>query len=199
MNDDYLWDRTGEPDPEVQQLEDVLGTLRYQPQPLVLPDGLQPRRRRGHVPPLAIAATVALMILAGALWLRFQRRQMTMETTQIGPKAIEQKTVGPRETASPSTGPRDQQAAVNRDRQAGNQKRRPPARPVYGVAKHLNKQKDNQISSDVMTAAQREEISAAKEQLVLALRLASAKLNLAQRKAQGTPPAGTIHNQHKIG
>ena len=34
MNDDYLWDRTGEPDPEIQELEEVLGTLRYQPQPL---------------------------------------------------------------------------------------------------------------------------------------------------------------------
>ena len=34
MNDDYLWDRTGEPDPEIQQLEEVLGTLRYQPRAL---------------------------------------------------------------------------------------------------------------------------------------------------------------------
>ena len=37
MNDDYLWDRTGEPDPEIQQLEQVLGMLRYQPRPLELP------------------------------------------------------------------------------------------------------------------------------------------------------------------
>ena len=28
---DYLWDKTGEPDPEIQQLEEILGTLRYQP------------------------------------------------------------------------------------------------------------------------------------------------------------------------
>ena len=37
MNDDYLWDKSGEPDPEVQKLEEILGTLRYQPRPLNLP------------------------------------------------------------------------------------------------------------------------------------------------------------------
>ena len=34
MNDDYLWDKTGEPDPEIQQLENILGELRYQPRAL---------------------------------------------------------------------------------------------------------------------------------------------------------------------
>jgi hypothetical protein len=29
MKDDYLWDRSGEPEPEVQRLENLLGTLRY--------------------------------------------------------------------------------------------------------------------------------------------------------------------------
>jgi len=29
MNDDYLWDRTGEPDPDLARLEEVLGTLRW--------------------------------------------------------------------------------------------------------------------------------------------------------------------------
>jgi len=33
MNDNYLWDRTGEANGEVQRLEELLGTLRYQPQP----------------------------------------------------------------------------------------------------------------------------------------------------------------------
>jgi hypothetical protein len=34
MKEDYLWDRSGEPDPELQKLDEILGTLRYQPQPL---------------------------------------------------------------------------------------------------------------------------------------------------------------------
>jgi len=68
MNDDYLWDKTGQPDPEIQQLEEILGTLRYQPKPLVLP------RRRNYFPLLAIAASILLAIVAGSIWLRVRSR-----------------------------------------------------------------------------------------------------------------------------
>jgi len=40
---------------------------------------------------------------------------------------------------------------------------------------------------------------AEKEQVLVALRLVSAKLNVAQRKAQGLPAPNSIRNQHKIG
>ena len=61
MNEDYLWDKSGEPDPQIQQLEEILGTLRYRPTPLRLP--------RNHFPLLAIAATIVLALVAGGLWL----------------------------------------------------------------------------------------------------------------------------------
>jgi hypothetical protein len=59
----------------------------------------------------------------------------------------------------------------------------------------------------VIKSVPREEISAAemqaalesKEKLMQALRLASAKLNLAQRKTQGIPSPANIRNQHKVG
>ena len=63
MNDDYLWDKTGQPDPEIQHLEEVLGTLRYDPKPLVLPP------QRNYFPLLAI--------LAGSIWLRVRSRNET--------------------------------------------------------------------------------------------------------------------------
>ena len=40
---------------------------------------------------------------------------------------------------------------------------------------------------------------AEKEQVLIALRLVSAKLNLAQRRTQGGPALNIIRNQHKIG
>src|SRR6185436_19869607 len=46
MNEDYLWDKSGEPDPQIQQLEEILGTLRYQLKPLQLPQQLSTARRR---------------------------------------------------------------------------------------------------------------------------------------------------------
>ncbi len=44
MSEEYLWDKSGKPDPEIQELEEILGTLRYQPKPLVLPHSLLLRR-----------------------------------------------------------------------------------------------------------------------------------------------------------
>ena len=61
MNDDYLWDKSGEPDPQIQELEEILGTLRYQPRPLNLP------RRRNY-----------LALLAGGLWTQIQRQDASI-------------------------------------------------------------------------------------------------------------------------
>src|SRR5882724_4735858 len=75
MNEEYLWDKSGEPDPEVQQLEEILGTLRYQPRPLEIPKQLVGERRRWYLPALAVAAAVALVIVTTGLWLRIQKQQ----------------------------------------------------------------------------------------------------------------------------
>ena len=106
MNEEYLWDKSGEPDPDIQQLEQILGTLRYEPKPLDLGNEVQPRHR--------------------------------------------------------------ELAASN--------------------VRHRSK---SNVVSD-------KEALLAKEQLMSALRIASEKLNLAQRKAQGPTP-NQIRNQHKIG
>ena len=66
MSDDYLWNRSGEPDPEVARLERALGQFRYRARPLDLPSVTarprSPAAWRGYVVPLALAATVALMV-----------------------------------------------------------------------------------------------------------------------------------------
>jgi len=86
MNDDYLWDKTGQPDPQIQQLEEILGTLRYQPRPLALP------RKRNYFPLLAIAASLLLALLAGGIWLRVRSRneappqQASVESPTPAPK-----------------------------------------------------------------------------------------------------------------
>ncbi|HET9531196.1 MAG TPA: hypothetical protein VFQ92_12640 [Blastocatellia bacterium] len=64
MSDDYLWDGSGEPDPEIEKLERLLGKYRYQPKPVAMP--VRPRRffdRR-----LAVAAAIILVALAG-IWM----------------------------------------------------------------------------------------------------------------------------------
>jgi hypothetical protein len=84
MNDDYLWDKTGQPDPQIQQLEEILGTLRYQPKPLALP------HKRNYFPLLAIAASLLLALLAGGIWLRVRneapKNQAKVESPTPAPK-----------------------------------------------------------------------------------------------------------------
>lgn len=86
-NDDYLWDKTGKPDPEIQELEQLLGTLRYQPRSLDIPDGIAPSQKRALFPRiLAIAATIAIMLLGAGLWLSLHRR--TTEGPEVAKKPV---------------------------------------------------------------------------------------------------------------
>ena len=164
MKEDYLWDKSGEPDPEIQELEDLLAPLRYQPRPLQLPVV----RRRNYVP-LAIAATILIALLITGVWLRL-RTQKTVappqQQAQSVPSAFKE------ETPSPEL------AVKNTDL------------PKKLIRKRTNK--------PIFTKHEREEALAAKEQVMLALRLTSEKLKLAQRRTQGASP-NQIKNQHKIG
>jgi len=62
VNDDYLWDRSGEPDSEVQRLEALLGRYRHDA-PL--------RRRRPWLALAALAAGLAIVITGGVFGYRF--------------------------------------------------------------------------------------------------------------------------------
>jgi len=172
MNEDYLWDKSGEPDPEIQRLEEILGPLRYQPKPFATPTNLATRRRR-YFPLLAIAATVLLALLAAGIWFRVRvshNSQPRQANVTPMPPPIEEKTPSREIIAEDST----------------------PASPAIRNNKPRKR-------STALKQRDREEALAAKEQLLFALRLASEKLNLAQRKTQGTPPANQIKNQHRVG
>ena len=79
MNDRYLWDRSGDPDPHVRQLEQTLGALRHQGAPLDytrLPaagPARPPRRWRRWRLLLALSAP-ALVVLAAGVWWRVSVR-----------------------------------------------------------------------------------------------------------------------------
>ena len=160
MNDDYLWDKTGQPDPEIQKLEEILGTLRYEPRPFVLP------RRRNYFPLLAIAASILLAIIAGSIWLRVRsgdevpRQEANLESPT--PKPLEA-------PQPPRTG-----SALNPPLHASNRIHKPRSAPS--------------VVND-------EEALAAKEQLMLALRITTEKLSMVHRKTQ----PNQIKNQHRIG
>ncbi len=82
MNDEYLWDGTGEPDPEVRRLEQVLCRFRHNrpapqfPEPVRLVDRLRGLARLGGLvharvftAPLRLEAAVAAAVLLGCgIW-----------------------------------------------------------------------------------------------------------------------------------
>ena len=196
MNYDYLWDRSGETDPEVQQLEEILGTLCYQPRPLNIPADVRPGRLRNFSPALAIAAAIALTAIAFGLWASFSRRQTNqpLQAKQEAQAPYPQNTSdesGTRNSGTPS-GPPTQTTTRNSDSAQGRpQPRNAPANLV------VRNRKLKPITPSQPELTPKEQ--AQKDQLMLALRMVSAKLSIVQRKAQSAPALSVIRNQHPIG
>ena len=82
MKDDYLWDGSGEPDPEVQKLENLLGRYRHN-QPASAFDQVvveQSARRRWRFPvfsfSLQLAAVAAVLVVGVAAFIIYRTREM---------------------------------------------------------------------------------------------------------------------------
>ena len=191
MNENYLWDRSGEPDPEVQNLEQILGSLRYQPRPLEIPNDVVLRGIRPFFTKLAIAAAIGLIAIALGLWVNFNRPRTVPAVVAKRDSPTDQKRNAPQPQIAPNENA--SRFAVVKDPTPTNiQKRhRQPARTFVAQ----NKSRDTAIRQSALTPQELAE----KEQVLLALRLVSVKLNLAQRKTQGLPQLNIIRNQHKIG
>jgi hypothetical protein len=158
MNEDYLWDKSGEPDPEIQELEEILAPLRYQPKPLEIP-------HRKNYWPMAIAATLLVALLVGGLWMRLRTQKIEQPQEAISvPSVLQEPT------------------------------------PTPAIVKNTNfsTKPVRRRHKPILTRQEREEALAAKEQVILALRLASEKLKLAQRRTQ-VPSPNQIKNQHRVG
>jgi hypothetical protein len=230
---DYLWDKTGEPEEDVAQLENLLGALQYKQRPLEIPDAaIMPpsalaaraaattaRTRPATIfsrPRLALAASLLLTLLAGA-WLFTRqgeepRKNQLAEVEQGSPAAQSEK---PDRAHVPDTATGEREATVGVEQSKPREDKpafvaasvRKPPRPSPQLAAkkrrkpapRLKEQADAPPREEVaqrgamrweaeqpLTPQQRE----AAEQLMLALRLASAKLNYAQREMQEIGRAG---------
>jgi hypothetical protein len=71
MNEQYLWDKTTEPDDETKELESLLSEFRFQPRPLVLPVAPPKKVFVFDYRIAAIAATV-LISFGFLFWLSFR-------------------------------------------------------------------------------------------------------------------------------
>jgi hypothetical protein len=64
----YLWDGSGEPDPEIVRLEGILGRLRHRGMPPELPARRPQRLRAGSWAIGALSAAAAVLLVAAIGW-----------------------------------------------------------------------------------------------------------------------------------
>jgi hypothetical protein len=81
MNEDYLWDRSGEPEPEVARLEQLLGQLR-RPERALKHAKSEPWWRERRWPTLAAAAAV-LLCFAAAFFVQRMRLLQPMTSWEL--------------------------------------------------------------------------------------------------------------------
>jgi hypothetical protein len=196
---DYLWDKTGEPEEDVERLEQLLGTLRYEPRPLKLPEDFTARAARNSFRPqqrpfrwqrLAVAASLLLTLLVGAWLLTSQRNKSVQEATTapqqiVAPQPNEQ---APQQTATVNNA-HEQPAPTSKENVGIEHVNYQPhkrvsthvgAKAIRRAPRELTNRPQEQLASTPMTPEQKQ----ATEQLLLALRIASAKYNYAQREMQ---------------
>jgi hypothetical protein len=187
MKEDYLWDKTGEPDAEIERLEKQLGQLRFKRpiEPLPLPETKRRSYRLSFSPALAIAATLLVLLLAAGLWLGLRNS-----------RPAEQMVSGPRPPIGPETSPNNKEqqreqppddkltASVSPFTVAG----RDPITRRHTVQRQTLPRLPR---SSAALNPRREELARegahAKAQLILALHIASDKLNMVQKKIQTSP------------
>jgi hypothetical protein len=179
MKDDYLWDRSGEPEAEIERLERTLGRLRHQPRPLDLPRSRpQPRR---FFPALAAAAALILMVAGVWLVLRPSTETATNRLAIVGPPPASLIGLYRKAESFELTARERDGSGQSMDAKAGVE---PVSRPRHRVeerqaeimlARRARERRDERLRSEEERAT---------EKLMLALRYASSKLNLVQRRIQ---------------
>lgn len=192
---DYLWDKTGEPEEEIQQLERMFEPLRYErpAQPLPMPVMSKQPARRHLSPYLAAAAALIMMLMAGGLWLALHRHG------KEGKGQVVAATSTPVPDRGPQTGP-DKSMAGGQENLNGepdnygivkagtvshqaNRRTSPRVRFESSQEFYTRKFAGNLVRQQRGQQLEREG-EMAKAKLIMALQITSDKLNLAQKKIQ---------------
>ena len=179
MKEDYLWDKSGEVDAEIEQLEKVLGSLRYKrpAEPLPLPAAR--RSMFGFNSGwLAAAAAIALLLLASGLWLGLNRAD-TDNLLSSGPPPP----VGPVNTTAGMRVMIQSVRSPERNVVPHQQDiiKTTANHPQFVAVKFNQAKRDRELRQEEF----RRRGEVAKEQLIKALEITSEKLNVVQKKIQG--------------
>lgn len=193
MNEDYLWDKSGEANPEIERLERSLSSLRYKrpAQPLPLPAASRTQFRSNNAW-LAAAAAIALIILAGGLWLALHRSNSNGQSKAIAGSSTPKTSEPAKDVSGQTTWPikSTERVADNGSSQSTetinqrathnpNVSRTPVERRQEVTLRVKNRERALHEEETVRKG------ELAKEQLIKALQITGEKLNTIQKKIQG--------------
>jgi hypothetical protein len=198
MSDDYLWDKSGEADPEIEELEQLLGNLRYR-RPAVdlpLPKSKPVQRPRNFMPALAVAATVILAVAAAGAWFVLG---IGSDVERAGISAVAARPGRAQDWLSPSSMSAVALATNETEESAESFVATTGShadKPRRSLASKRKESMQGQLARS-STMKRREVIDydegvAAREQLIKALHLASSKLNRVQKKIQDNNSTGPV-------
>ncbi len=192
MKDEYLWNKTGAADEEVEHLEQLLGRLRHEPQTLRLPTPIQHRRLRkfpNRVTQYAIAAAALVLLTIAGLWFAASSRNDSKINIAdvITNQAQETSLANPRIEKFDYTAQKSEDfpppiAAVTpefKKPESQNFKTKRSVKPNLNV-------REKAILASAKNKSDPKNKLEAKEQLLLALRLTSEKLNFVRIRTRTT-------------
>jgi hypothetical protein len=136
------------------------------------------------------------MLLGVGLWFAMQQRQQVNQIHEVSNKSAE--TGGGSEKVAAKPAPKSNPTPVATGTDPKDKTIRYRVNPVAS-SQQLAVSRRPKLKVLELTPNERKEAEAAKEQLMLALRVASTKLNFAQKKAQEINTENQIRNQHKVG
>jgi hypothetical protein len=173
MSNNYLWDKSGEPDEEVQHLEALLSDFRYQPRPLVLPEATPKRTIFSYfqTATLQYAALAAglLLALGVGLWLTLR------------PTLREQAVLNPATTVTPTPTREENQPVPSYEVAPAPVER---SQTVKHFAPPKPSARARKIPPRAPNLSQEEEGEIAKEKVLYALQITSEKLDLIAKRIQ---------------
>lgn len=178
-NNNYLWDGSGEPDQEIENLEKLLGQFKHQKKELNIPK--QSLRWPVYVRFALVAATI-LVTLSVGLWLSVHKlspKSDNSSATRLNTNIPSLETK-PKQTDDKLTKTQAVTGLNKVDKPINNTDKTMTVRVSYHKSHHTSlKPKQSE-----MAMVSVDEGKEAAKQVLIALQIASTKLNIAQKRLQ---------------
>lgn len=188
MKEDYLWDKTGAVDPEIERLENALAVFRYQEtEPPALPAKIIPFERKAPRNffrlVFAFAAGAAVVAVCFGVWLQISNNKIEVAKDSIETIAqpVEEKAVNEIRTETPDNSIVEKIELTKSPGEPKIVKARNIARPTARQNKTIAQKVESKKPEIKLT----KEEKYAYDQLMLALSITSSQFKLVKDKVDG--------------